>query len=116
MDATYSVIICSFKGAKDGLEPTANDGVSIYIVAAAAHYHRPPHAIEQPSLSRIKQTALGVYRVLAPMQRDDNGQLLEDLAICMYDKDLELWHMRLQDGAIVKVARAEAGQFVVVTD
>jgi hypothetical protein len=96
-------------------EPTSTDAWRVY-AAAATHHGVLPNTVDQPNQGVVKRTSLGAFRIMPSERQDVNSRLPEDLAICMYDKHTEFWYVRLQDGAIVKVAGNEAGQLVVVTD
>jgi hypothetical protein len=93
-------------------EPTSPDALRIYM-AAAIYRGVLPHSIDQPSQVVIKRTALGAFRIMPSERQDVNSWFLEDLAICLYDGQSELWYVRLQDGVIVRVRDTEDG-FVVV--
>jgi hypothetical protein len=94
-------------------EPTSSDAMSVYMIAAN-HHVVLPNPIDQPNQADVKRTSLGAFRIMPRERHEASGRRLEDIAICMYDKKNELWYVRLQDGAIVKVR--DLGDGLVVTD
>ena len=93
-------------------EPTPFEAIDAYI--ATTHYHVPLSIVGQPLLVNVKQTSLNVFRMLPIEKEDASGRLLDDVALCLYDKPTKQWLVRLQDGTIMLVSNTGDG-FVVMT-
>jgi hypothetical protein len=76
-------------------EPTAQDAIRAYFAALANYYGVEPDTVDWPIVDNVKESAPGSFTIRAGT----------DVIIVMYHKAMDLWIVRLEDGAIIRVRK-----------
>ena len=94
-------------------EPSSYTALSIYMLTAAHHFKVAMNAIEYPGMLNVEESTPGTFLIRRQKEHDDRGRFDPDLAICTYNRDTELWHVKLLDGEVL-IVRDQGGQFTVL--